>query len=80
MNAAVPMEMQLYMESIPDESRAAMSSFMQIAWNFSWGIASAVSGFLMAKYGFSLLFILMFVFYISGMSVLYFGLKGKVND
>ena len=80
MNAAVPIESQLYMESIPDESRATMSAFMQIAWNFSWGIASGISGFLMSKYGFSVLFLLMFVFYLSSVSILYFGLRRRANE
>ncbi len=34
MNAAVPIENQLFMESIPEQSKAAISAFMQIAWNF----------------------------------------------
>ena len=80
MNAAVPIENQLFMESIPEQSKAAISAFMQIAWNFSWGISSVISGFLMAKYGFSILFMLMLVFYISSISVLYFGLKEKIDE
>ncbi len=80
MNSAVPIETQLYMESVPEESRASMSSFMQIAWNASWAAAAPVAGVIMQEKGFTPLLLMMFCFYVAGISVLYFFLKGKTND
>ncbi len=80
MNSAVPIETQLYMESVPDESRASMSSFMQIAWNVSWATAAPIAGLIMQRSGFTPLFLLMFCFYIAGITVLYLSLRGKVNE
>jgi len=80
MNMAVPIETQLYMESVPEEARASMSSFMQIAWNLSWTVAAPFAGFVMQRKGFTPLFLIMFVFYICGISLLYFSLRGKVDE
>jgi len=80
MNMAVPIETQLYMESVPEEARASMSSFMQIAWNLSWTVAAPFAGFVMQRKGFKPLFLIMFVFYICGISLLYFSLRGKVDE
>ncbi len=80
MNMAVPIETQLYMESVPEEARASMSSFMEIAWNLSWTIAAPFAGFVMQRKGFTPLFLIMFAFYICGISLLYFSLRGKVNE
>ncbi len=80
MNSAVPIETQLYMESVPEESRASMSSFMQIAWNASWAAAAPVAGIVMQKKGFTPLFLMMLCFYVSGISVLYLFLKGRVDE
>ncbi|MCD6426965.1 MAG: MFS transporter [Caldisericaceae bacterium] len=80
MNSAVPIETQLYIESVPEESRASMSSFMQIAWNASWAIAAPVAGVIMQKRGFTALFLMMFCFYVAGISVLYFALRGRINE
>ncbi len=80
MNSAVPIETQLYMESVPEESRASMSSFMQIAWNASWAAAAPVAGIIMQHKGFTPLFLLMFCFYVSGISLLYFVLRGKIDE
>jgi MFS family permease len=80
MNMAVPIETQLYMESVPEEARASMSSFMEIGWNLSWTVAAPFAGFIMQRKGFTPLFLIMFVFYICGISLLYFSLRGKVNE
>ena len=76
MNGAVPLERQLYMENLPEESRGALSSLPELSWSLSWALSASVAGFIIGKFGFTVPLLIMFVFYVLGIAAFYFGMRG----
>jgi MFS family permease len=54
MQMASPISSSFTMETVPGELRAMANSVTTIAWNLSWTISAAASGWMMQHYGYAL--------------------------
>jgi MFS family permease len=63
MNMSVPLYSAFCMESSPEGKRGVINSLLQVAWQAGWAVGPMISGFVLARWGFSPLFIATSVFY-----------------
>lgn len=53
MQMASPISNSFTMETVPESMRAVANSWTMIAWNLSWTVSAAASGWMMQRYGYA---------------------------
>jgi predicted MFS family arabinose efflux permease len=63
MQMASPIANSFTMETVPENMRAVANSWTMIAWNLSWTVSAAASGWIMQRYGYAVPYYLTAVCY-----------------
>lgn len=81
MNAANPLYTAFVMEKVPARQRGGASAMMQISWQGTRALSSLGSGYLQEVSGFTLLFPITIVMYLTASVLVYtFFIRGKGNE
>jgi MFS family permease len=68
MNMATPMYSNFAMEIVPQDQHAGTNSVMSLAWSASWMVSAQVGGYIIQRYGFTIVMLVTVALYVTAIT------------